>query len=322
MPEFPLVTVLMSTYKEPVDYIQAALTSVLEQTYKNLEILLIVDDPQNVEAIQLIESFSKKDSRICVNINDHNRGLVYCLNFGISIAKGEYIARMDADDISFPDRIEQEIIFILENNYDLVSSEIVAIDEAGAVLEGEKYPKFQPSRSLEKQMYFENRVAHPTVLIRKEALSDLKGYRTIKSVEDYDLWLRFLSAGYKLGFMQLPLLYRRISHEGVSRSNRYIQFLGAEYVRLLYKQRKKCGRDNHSEEFYNEFLRKHHYFDEKALRIYHDSYKEYCKAKEMLRNGEKLKAIILFIHSTFASKLRRKHVWTMSLNKVRNYLFA
>lgn len=322
MAEFPIVTVLMSTYNEPVEYIQAALSSILNQTYSNLEVLVIVDNPQNLEAISFLKSSSQKDNRITIHINERNRGLVYCLNYGISIAKGEYIARMDADDISFPKRIEQELKFLLEHDYDLVSTGIVAIDEDGQVLEGEKHPKYQPGRNLEKQMYYENRVAHPTVLIRKNALDMLYGYRTIKSVEDYDLWLRFLTEGYSIGFLETPLLYRRISYEGVSRSNRYVQFLGAEYVRLLYRQRKKSGRDNHSEEYYNAFLKKHHYFDKKALEAYHASYKEYCLAKEMLRNGKKLTAFKLFVHSTIASKLRMKHVWVMSRNKVRNFLFA
>ena len=317
-----LVTVLMSTYNEPVEYIQAALSSILNQTYSNLEVLVIVDNPQNSEAISFLKSSSQKDNRITIYINERNRGLVYCLNYGISIAKGEYIARMDADDISFPKRIEQELKFLLEHDYDLVSTGIVAIDEDGKVLEGEKHPKYQPGRNLEKQMYYENRVAHPTVLIRKKALDRLHGYRTIKSVEDYDLWLRFLTEGYSIGFLETSLLYRRISHEGVSRSNRYVQFLGAEYVRLLYRQRKKSGRDNHSETFYNAFLKKHQYFNKKALEAYHASYKEYCLAKEMLRNGKKLTAFKLFVHSTVASKLRMKHIWVMSRNKVRNFLFA
>ncbi|SMP65738.1 Glycosyl transferase family 2 [Sphaerochaeta associata] len=322
MAEFPIVTVLMSTYNEPVEYIQAALSSILNQTYFNLEVLVIVDNPQNLEAISFLKSSSQKDNRITIHINERNRGLVYCLNYGISIAKGEYIARMDADDISFHKRIEQELEFLLEHDHDLVSTGIVAIDEGGKVLEGEKHPKYQPGRNLEKQMYFENMVAHPTVLIRKKALDRLNGYRTIKSAEDYDLWLRFLTDGYSIGFLETPLLYRRISYEGVSRLNRYVQFLGAEYVRLLYRQRKKLGRDDHSEEYYNAFLKKHHYFDKKALEAYHASYKEYCLAKEMLRNGKKLTAFKLFVHSTIASKLRMKHVWVMSRNKVRNFLFA
>ncbi len=322
MAAIPLVTVLMSTYNEPIEYIQAALSSILNQTYSNLEVLVIVDNPQNLEAISFLKSSSQKDNRITIHINERNRGLVYCLNYGISIAKGEYIARMDADDISFPDRIEQEVKFLLDGNFDLVSTGVVAIDESGLTLVGEKFPKYQSNRNLERQMYYENRVAHPTVLVRKKVLDALHGYRTIKSVEDYDLWLRFLTDGYSIGFLEKPLLYRRISHDGVSRSNRFVQFLGAEYVRLLYRQRKKSGRDDHSEEYYNAFLKKHHYFDKKALEAYHASYKEYCLAKEMLRNGKKLTAFKLFVHSTIASKLRMKHVWVMSRNKVRNFLFA
>ena len=109
----PLVSVVMATYNEPPEIIGQAIESVLNQTYTNLE-LIIVDDSTDKETISAIAGYLS-DSRVVYEHPEEKLGFVPALNRGLSLSKGEYIARMDGDDICFKDRLEKQITF-LENN--------------------------------------------------------------------------------------------------------------------------------------------------------------------------------------------------------------
>jgi glycosyltransferase involved in cell wall biosynthesis len=117
-----LVSVLMSTYKEPVVWVEKAVNSILNQTYKNIEFVVIIDDPTNYEVIAFIESVCQKDNRVKLIKNEKNIGLVASLNKGLKFCDGKYIARMDADDISMLDRIEKQIIAIQRYCADVVGA--------------------------------------------------------------------------------------------------------------------------------------------------------------------------------------------------------
>ncbi len=316
----PLVSIIMSTYNEPYAYIKAAVDSLLAQTYSNIEYIIIVDNPENTEAIRALKTYESSDERIMLHINPENRGLVYCLNYGTQLSHGDYIARMDADDISLPDRIEKEVKFLHSHSCDMVSTQMIPIDEDGNTLPREGGPVYRRNHNLEKQMYCENLVVHPSVLIKKSVLLDLQGYRSIQSVEDYDLWLRLLSCGYSIGIMEEPLLAHRISLEGVGRSDRYGQFLGAQYVRFLYRMRKRTGKDNHSEELFEKFRRKYHYYNRHAKRNYQKAYQAYCEAKIARNRGDRIAAFKLLGYSFLISGLRRRHVATVMYYKLRNFL--
>ena len=99
------VSVIMSTYKEPIEWIQQSVDSILNQTYKNLEFIIIVDNPEYAELVSLLNDYADSDDRISVVVNNNNIGLVKSLNKALSFCTGEYVARMDADDISLPERL-------------------------------------------------------------------------------------------------------------------------------------------------------------------------------------------------------------------------
>ena len=123
------ITVLMSVYNTPIEQLKQAIESILNQTYINFEFLIICDGIKN-EDIDFIKGF--KDERITLEINDKNIGLVKSLNKGLKIAKGKYIARMDTDDIAYPDRLEKEIKFMKENpQYAIVAGKANFFDESG-----------------------------------------------------------------------------------------------------------------------------------------------------------------------------------------------
>lgn len=108
--------------------------SMLNQSWKNMEIIIIIDNPENIEARDFLYGIAGKYDKVHVYQNEENKGLPYCLNKGISLAKGKYLARMDADDISLPSRIEEEMAYLNNGNYDIVFSNRIDIDENNNVI--------------------------------------------------------------------------------------------------------------------------------------------------------------------------------------------
>ena len=102
------VSVIMATYKEPENLLRQAIESILNQSYKDFEFIIILDNPGNKEHIEIVKSYQKQDSRIRFYINEKNAGLTATLNRGIELSRGKYICRMDADDISMPERIQDQ----------------------------------------------------------------------------------------------------------------------------------------------------------------------------------------------------------------------
>jgi len=139
-----LVSVLMSTYNESELELRLAIESILNQTYRNIEFIIVSDNPQNTMLQNIINEYQKKDRRIKVILNNENLGLPRSLNKGIEQARGKYIARMDADDISLPNRIEEEMDFMLINNLDMVAALQINIDENNKTIEKKPLARMTP----------------------------------------------------------------------------------------------------------------------------------------------------------------------------------
>ena len=182
-----------------------AIKSILNQTYKNFE-FIICDDGSSDKTYDLLKEFSKKDKRIILLKNDKNRGLAYSLNNCLRIARGEYIARMDADDISMKNRLEKQLRFLEKNfEYALVGSNLLYINDKG--IWGERILPEYPNK---KSFLFTSPFAHPTILIRKDVLNLLNGYKVEKitrRLEDYDLFMRLYANDYK-GYNMQEFLYQ------------------------------------------------------------------------------------------------------------------
>lgn len=190
MPEStPKVTVLMSVYNGE-KYIKEATDSILNQTFEDFE-FLIINDGSTDRTPLILKSY--KDSRIKVHNNRKNKGLTKSLNIGLRMAKGKYIARMDADDISYPQRLEKEILTIeKDKEIGMVTS---WIDEFGLINKHSDYfIRVRTANSPEEIFYtllFHNCIAHSTVLFKKGLVLSLNGYAKIyKQAQDYDLWVK------------------------------------------------------------------------------------------------------------------------------------
>jgi glycosyltransferase involved in cell wall biosynthesis len=203
-------------------YIREAVDSILNQTYKNLEILLI-DDGSSDETRSVIDDYVKKDVRVLPVYNDINLGLIRTLNKGMQLATGDYIARMDADDISALNRIEVlHDYFIANPETDVISAAYYCLDTNGRVIR-KVYPKATLSTALHFVSFFCTPVNHPCVMAKASVFKVNKYDEIYIHSEDYELFSRLLNKGFKFVNLMEPLYYLRINPESVSHRFEQIQ---------------------------------------------------------------------------------------------------
>ena len=203
----PKITVLMSVYNGE-KYLQETIESVLSQSYKNFE-LLIIDDKSTDKTCLIINSF--KDPRIKLIINNQRLGLSKSLNVGIKLSSGEYIARLDADDICHQNRLEIQKLY-LENNPDcgILATNAILINQYGhnngywnADIETNDY------RSIIKRLPFENCIVQSSVMGKKKIFLDFLYDENLSFAEDYDLWLRIAFNKIKIEKLNKYLVFYR-----------------------------------------------------------------------------------------------------------------
>lgn len=230
-------SVIMATYKEDIKFLKQSIESILNQTYKDFEYIIILDNPENQEHIQLINEYAKQDQRIRFYINDRNMGLTNTLNRGLSLANGKYICRMDADDISVLNRIEIQKKYLEDNHFDLIGGVSKMIDENGNdIYSIKKVPT--DFTKIKKCIKYNQVISHPTWFGKKEVFDQLGGYRNIPLCEDYDFTLRTILKGYKISNVNVNVLNYRMTSNSISRTNLFEQYLFAQYITRQYSQNK------------------------------------------------------------------------------------
>lgn len=185
----PTVSVVMSCHNEEF-YVGAAIQSILEQTYREFE-FIIIDDASTDHTVDIIRSYCKQDTRIILLLNSRNLGLAASLNKGIRAAKGRYIARMDADDRSYPERLERQICFLNKNlEVDILGTAIYRVHKrTGQSIGLHSLP--EAHEDIVKNLFKKPVVYHPTVMVRKTVFTRLGYYNeNIPWGEDADLWYR------------------------------------------------------------------------------------------------------------------------------------
>lgn len=223
------LSVVMSTYREPEEYIRLAVQSVLDQTFTDFEFLIVIDDPANADMERWLTAFAAQDERIVLLKNEKNLGLVGALNRALGEVKGTFVARMDSDDIAAPDRFEKQLAYLEAQRLDLVGALIHRIDEDGNVLPGLD-TRHYPPEVIMGELRVTDCVPHPTWLARRAVYDTLGGYRLINRCEDYDFLLRALKAGFRLGLCDEYLLNYRIFTKSISQSGLLEQRLTARYI--------------------------------------------------------------------------------------------
>lgn len=220
-----LVSVIMSVYNTNERFLRGAIESILLQTYRSFEFLIVLDCPTDNSA-EIVREYERNDKRITVIVNEHNLGLTKSLNIALGQAKGEYIARMDADDYSVPDRLEIEVKYL--DNYPEVG--VVG----GLVYTGIKRSRFMTAWNKDQittriHMLFHNAgVAHPTAMFRKELSDGTKPLydETIKKSQDFALWADLIWKTKVVVLDEMLLVYRVHSNQITANSADQMKYAG------------------------------------------------------------------------------------------------
>ena len=196
--ERPLVSIVLPCYREPVPVLRRTLDSVLTQTYPNVEIIVVVDDPSDQAKVALLKDLAEADDRITVIVNPVNLGPWGSYNRGVQASRGEIIAIQDSDDVSAPGRIERLTRFLLRNpNVGVVGSALEYLDAtSGRTLMRRTYPS-DPARALRRYCP----LAHPTTLRWAHLFATHGGYdvsRAYRHAADYELWCRWHILGVRM----------------------------------------------------------------------------------------------------------------------------
>tara|TARA_B100000900_G_scaffold390195_1_gene383707 strand:- start:8704 stop:9603 length:900 start_codon:yes stop_codon:yes gene_type:complete len=213
----PFISVVMPVYNSE-KYLEEAIISILNQTYKNFEFIIVYDQSDD-SSIQIIHKYKNKDQRIIV-LHNNGKSIVSALNLGIMNSKGSFIARMDADDISLPKRFLNQIKYMQKFNLDICGCQCKYIYKKN------KYKKINFPISHETcllSLMFKVPFAHPTVIIKKNFLLKNKlkyGQSFYENAEDYDLWIRMYEKGAKFGNLDETLLHYRDLKYSLSSINR------------------------------------------------------------------------------------------------------
>ncbi len=200
------ITDTTTHYKEALKHLEKAIESILSQTYLNFE-FIIVNDGSSIEVTEVLKKYEVGDNRITV-IHQENRGLIYSLNIGIEKAQGEYIARMDADDISLPNRFALQLDFLKKNpSVILLGGAMDIINQSDEKVSEQIYPT--SNDDLQKLLPKSNYFAHPSVMFHRDTFIKIGGYRNVCiHAEDYDLWLRLSEKGQISNLPETILRYR------------------------------------------------------------------------------------------------------------------
>ena len=216
----PKISVVMSVYNG-ARYLKEAIDSILNQTFTDFE-FLIVDDCSNDNSPQILKEYSEKDNRIKIITNEFNLGLTKNLNKMIKDSKGEYLARFDCDDVSLPNRFEEQVKFLdPHTNVAMISSWANIMNEQGKIFKTIKYPI--ENIELKKALIKYNPFFHPSVMMRKSAVENVGPYdESWRFAQDYELWLR-ISEKYEIANVPKVLLNYRETSGSITGSKNKLQ---------------------------------------------------------------------------------------------------
>ncbi len=202
----PLVSIIISCYNHQ-DYISQCIESIVQQTYKNIE-LIVIDDGSSDKSADILEQLSQKYHFSFER--QANIGLTKTLNKAMSKAKGKYIAPLGSDDYLMLDKTEKQVQYLeTHENIAVVGGNILCIDDHGKI---KAKQRLKPYHELDFKTVFltpKQIPAAPTVMIRATILSEVKGFNTESNLEDLDLWLRITHAGHKITVLNDVLAYYR-----------------------------------------------------------------------------------------------------------------
>ena len=203
----PKISVLMPVYNGE-QFLDKSIKSVLEQTFNNFE-YIIINDGSTDDSLKIIESY--EDSRIKIINFSKNMGIAAALNNGLNVAKGDYIARQDQDDISHPERFMLQVEYLKNNDVDLVDANFIFIDENDHYIQDYEKRYFNPEETLSHLFFYE--LVHASIMCKRLIFTKYNIQYRKRPTEDYDLFIRLAKAGMRAGRLDKKLIKQR-KHPG------------------------------------------------------------------------------------------------------------
>ncbi|MEI6352473.1 MAG: glycosyltransferase [Candidatus Nomurabacteria bacterium] len=232
----PIISVIMPVYNGE-KFLKEAIESILNQSFQDFE-LIIINDASTDNSLNIINKYSDNilyKNKIKIINNKENlfskHGIVKVLNSGMKIANGKYIARMDADDISLPERFEKQINILEKENATLCGTWAITINEDGKEISKMNYPK---TSWIGNKFYLlkGNPFIHPTVMFNKETIQNIGSYKNYKHIEDYELWTRIVPEYKSINIPEYLFKYRIHSNQITRKTNLEMRLKGIK-IRFL-----------------------------------------------------------------------------------------
>lgn len=280
------ISIIMSVYNETEEELKKSIGSVLSQTYSNFEYIIVCDNPLNKNICSFLNGIN--DNRVRIIMNKRNMGLVWSLNYALKFVSGEYIARMDADDICINTRLYDELQYLISHKCDIVGSYVDFIDENDLIISKEiKNPT--EHMQIKKFLKQDPALVHPTWLAKKKVFTNLDGYRNIPYCEDYDFLIRAVRNGFILGNVDKVLLKYRIRAKGISKSNEVKQYVIHEYLAKKYNSKDYLSPEEiemylSSEKFKKKLNHRQSYIEKKNLLKNGSFYKKFKASMNLITN--------------------------------------
>ena len=313
----PKVTVLMSVYNGG-KYLQEAIDSILGQTFKDFE-FLIINDGSTDKTGEILKSYN--DPRIKIINNNKNIGLTKSLNKGLKLARGEYIARQDADDISLPTRFEEELKFFEKNsNVALVGTDYFLINEKDEIIHTVNC--FTENRKLKEKLLEGNQFAHGSIIFKKECVEKVGMYREeFKFAQDFDFTLR-ISEEFDVANIPKSLYKWRINIDSVSVKKKTLQDKYALLAIELAKERRQSGKDKlqslnkeEIDKLLDELISDTRIQDKRKIA------EGYCFWSRVLFDGKDYKGAFKLLFKSFVSYPLNKETWVLAFKDLAILLF-
>lgn len=222
----PQISVITTTYNA-AKYIRESINSILAQTFTDFE-FIIIDDASTDNTPDVVKNFT--DKRIIFIQNKENIGAYASANKGLEIAKGKYVARLDADDVADKDRLKIQYEFLEQNGeYEVVGSNIILINSIGERVGERVYPETDEDNL--GNIFFANTIPHSSAMYRRAFVNKVGNYSTeYNKSQDYDLWLKIIEHGGKLHNLQKFLVYYRIHDTSITFNFSHKQEEIAQYI--------------------------------------------------------------------------------------------
>ena len=243
----PKISLIMSVYNGE-DYLAEAIESVLSQSFRDFE-LIIINDCSKDSTGDILEKYAQQDERVKVHTNEVNLRLPSSLNKAMEFAQGKYIARMDADDICLPDRLERQYDFMEKNPHIALSSCRFMTLKNGVIASGGCGGR-NDSESIKALLLVTNPILHPGIIAKADVIKKLGYDKNFTCTEDMELWTRFVISGYNVEIQPEYLMIYRLHDKQITGTT-----LERQHREVVAVQRQYCSKllepmDSSREDFY------------------------------------------------------------------------